>query len=146
MPGITYTIAVRDKAGAVTGVFTIDFHLSRLVELARELQFSMNGRVVITTADHSALAHPLRPVVRKAAAGPELVPVKDLGDPAMSAFIARGAGVTSFEIAGEPYELTHCARPLGLPGYLLGGDDLTQYQGHAAARAVLLTAACCANT
>ncbi len=103
VPGITYTIAVRDKAGAVTGVFTIDFHLSRLVELSRELQFSQNGRVVITTADNIALGHPLRPVVRKGAAGIELVPVKDLGDPAMSTVIAKGPGVTSFDLDGEPY-------------------------------------------
>lgn len=36
VPGITYTIAVR-AGGEVTGVFTIDFHLARLSELAREL-------------------------------------------------------------------------------------------------------------
>jgi hypothetical protein len=82
VPGVTYARALR-HAGEVTGVFTIDFDLARLSELARGLQFSPHGRVAVTTTDGMVLAHPSESVVRDKAGTLELVKVGELADPAL---------------------------------------------------------------
>src|SRR5690606_15733873 len=88
VPGITYALPLY-RDGALRGVFTIDFDLARLSELARELRFSPRGRVVVLTADDLALAHPEAPVVTSAAGAPALVPARELADPAVRALLAR---------------------------------------------------------
>jgi adenylate cyclase len=82
VPGVTYARALR-QAGEVTGVFTIDFDLARLSELARGLKFSPNGRVAVTTSDGVVLAHPTESVIRDNAGTLELVKITELADPAL---------------------------------------------------------------
>lgn len=101
VPGITYALPLYAN-GALRGVFTIDFDLARLSELARELRFSPNGRVVVLTADDIALAHPTAPVVTSAAGAPALVPARELDDPAVRALLAR-RGATELSIDGTPH-------------------------------------------
>jgi adenylate cyclase len=101
VPGITYALPLY-RGGALRGVFTIDFDLARLSELARELRFSPNGRVVVLTADDIVLAHPTAPVVTAAAGQPALVPARELADPQVRALLGR-RGATELEIGGTPH-------------------------------------------
>jgi adenylate cyclase len=101
VPGVTYALALR-KQGAVEGVFTIDFDLARLSELARSLQFSEHGRVAFTTTDGTLLAHPSEPVVREGASAPELVKVTEVADRPLAAATAS-SGASSLELGGETY-------------------------------------------
>ncbi|MDQ3370703.1 MAG: cache domain-containing protein, partial [Myxococcota bacterium] len=72
VPGITYALPHRaaGPGGELRGVFTIDFDLARLSDLARELRFSPGGRVVVLSGD-IVLAHPTAPIVRPARGGGE---------------------------------------------------------------------------
>jgi adenylate cyclase len=91
VPGITYALPLY-RGGALRGVFTIDFDLARLSDLARELRFSPHGRVVVLTADDIVLAHPTAPVVAAGPGGPALVPARELADPEVRALLGhRGA-------------------------------------------------------
>jgi adenylate cyclase len=102
VPGITYALPLM-AGGGLRGVFTIDFDLARLSELARELRFSEHGRVVVLTGDDIVLAHPTAPVVAAAAAGkPALVPARGLADPLVRTLLER-RGATELEIDGTPY-------------------------------------------
>jgi len=104
VPGITFAIADR-RAGSLVGVFTVDFSLARLTELARELQFSEHGRVVILAADNTVLAHPTAPVVTPAAkpgGEPTLVHADTLADRAVAMALA-GEGNGPFELDGTAY-------------------------------------------
>ena len=104
VPGITFAIADR-RAGSLVGVFTVDFSLARLTELARELQFSEHGRVVILAADNTVLAHPSAPVVVPAATPggePALVHANTLADRAVAMALA-GEGDGPFELDGTAY-------------------------------------------
>jgi adenylate cyclase len=83
VPGVTYAIAMR-QAGEVLGVFTIDFELARLSELARELKFSEHGRVVVTTTDDVVLGHPTASIVRESNGAKDLVKVAELKDEALA--------------------------------------------------------------
>jgi adenylate cyclase len=104
VPGITYALpVVRD--GELQGVYTIDFNLSRLSDLTRQLQFSANGRVVLVSDDGIVIAHPTATIVH---AG-EPIRVETLADPAVHALLAAGA--TRFSL-GEPY----IARTLPITG------------------------------
>jgi adenylate cyclase len=105
VPGITYARPHIAGSGALAGVFTIDFDLARLSELARELQFSPNGRVTVIAADRTVLAHPSAAVVRTAATGgaPELVNTDTLDDPAIRALGRAGRAAQRFELDGAPY-------------------------------------------
>jgi adenylate cyclase len=98
VPGITYALP-RLEGGALRGVFTIDFDLARLSELARELRFSPNGRVVVLTDDDIVLAHPTAPVVATAAGKPALVAARELADPAVRALLSH-RGATELAIGG----------------------------------------------
>ena len=81
IPGITYAVAQR-KDNEVAGVFTIDFDLAGLSELARKLQFSEHGRVAITDQAGIVLAHPTEPVVKTVGSQADLVTIGDVADPA----------------------------------------------------------------
>ncbi len=102
VPGVTYALALR-KQGAVVGVFTIDFDLGRLSELARSLQFSPHGRVAFTTTDGTLLAHPSEPVVRQRGDSPELVKTSDVADRPLGAAISAGAGERTIDVGGDTY-------------------------------------------
>jgi len=101
VPGITYALPLL-AGGALRGVFTIDFDLARLSQLARDLRFSPNGRVVVLTGDDIVLAHPTAPVVAVAAGKPALVPARELADPQVRALLAR-RGASQLSIDGRPH-------------------------------------------
>lgn len=106
VPGITYALAQR-RGADVLGVLTIDFDLARLSTLARELQFSENGRVVITATDGTVLAHPTEKIVRTVDGQAQLVKLADLGDTAV-----RGSGshlVCTVPIAGTGWQVSASA-------------------------------------
>lgn len=105
VPGITYALPRYDRGAVLRGVFTIDFDLARLSELARQLRFSPRGRVVVLTADDIVLAHPTAPVVTMPAGtggAPALVPARELADPAVRALLSR-RGATELDIDGVPH-------------------------------------------
>src|SRR5262249_38729959 len=114
VPGITYALANR-RGGQLAGVFTIDFSLARLTELARELQFSEHGKVVILADDTTVLAHPTAPIVAPASRpgdGPSLGRAAAIADPAVrSALASEGDG---FTLDGTPYFARSV--PIALPG------------------------------
>lgn len=101
VPGITYALPLY-RGGALRGVLTIDFDLARLSELARELRFSPNGRVVVLTGDDIVLAHPTAPVVTAAGGKPALVAARELADPEVRALLAR-RGEVEISIDGTPH-------------------------------------------
>jgi len=98
-PGVTYAIAVK-KGKDLTGVFTIDFHLTRLSQLAKELKFSMHGRVAIVGGDSQLLGHTTHPVVREGQLGPELVEIRHMNDPVAKEIYGTKREV---EVGGETY-------------------------------------------
>lgn len=116
VPGITYAVPVfADRE--LQGVFTIDFDLGRLSVLARALQFSPNGRVVIVSDEEIVLAHPTASIIARRE-GPsadqvELVPAKDVADRAMQAVLAAG-DATTVDVGGVPYLAR--SLPIALPG------------------------------
>ncbi|CAN5557039.1 adenylate/guanylate cyclase domain-containing protein [soil metagenome] len=98
VPGITFALPVL-RGGQLAGVLTIDFNLSRLSELTRQLQFSPNGRVVLVSDDGVMIAHPSAPIVANGAP----IRVDALADPAVHALRTAGPDTTRFELGGEPY-------------------------------------------
>ena len=118
VPGITYAVPFFADGG-LEGVFTIDFDLGRLSDLARTLQFSPNGRVVIVSDEQIVLAHPTVSIVAKIERGGmeddkvELVAAKDVADPAMQAVLAAN-DATQVDVGGTPYLAR--SLPIVLPG------------------------------
>lgn len=112
VPGITYALPFyADRE--LQGVFTIDFDLGRLSELARALQVSPNGRVVIVSDEDIVLAHPAVSLIAKIDDRAELVPAKDVADRALQAVLAA-KDATSVDVGGT----TYLARslPIHMPG------------------------------
>jgi adenylate cyclase len=102
VPGITYALPFLAD-NEVEGVFTIDFDLKRLSELARSLQFSPNGRVVIITdEDAIVLAHPTANIVATVDGKAELVAWDKVSDPALQAVLASSTG-TEVRVDGTTY-------------------------------------------
>ncbi|HLL25921.1 MAG TPA: cache domain-containing protein, partial [Kofleriaceae bacterium] len=87
VPGITYAVPMFDE-GQLEGVFTIDFDLGRLSELARTLQFSPNGRVVIVSDEEIVLAHPTVSLIANVDGRVDLVGTHDVPDRALAAVLA----------------------------------------------------------
>jgi len=98
VPGITYALPSLVH-GELAGVFTIDFHLARLSELTRELQFRDHGRVVLLADDGVVIAHPSAQIV----ANHEPIKVDALADPAVHALLAAGPSAQGFKLDGEAY-------------------------------------------
>ena len=112
VPGITYAVPFFAD-GALEGVFTIDFDLGRLSDLARSLQFSRNGRVVIISDEEIVLAHPTVSIIATVNDKVDLVPAKDVADKAMQRVLAAG-DATQLEVDGTPYLAR--SLPIVLPG------------------------------
>ncbi len=100
VPGITYALPDL-PAGQLAGVFTIDFDLAGLSEVARSLQFSPHGRVVIVSDAGIVIAHPTAPVVAHHGDRVELVDGKAIGDPVVRALLASDA--TELDVDGTTY-------------------------------------------
>src|SRR5262245_49299290 len=66
-PGLTCAMPLLDAAGAVRGVFTVDFSLARLAEFLDEVEVSPHGRVLIAARDG-------RPLVEQRRRGTQGVP------------------------------------------------------------------------
>lgn len=112
VPGITYALPFYADGG-LEGVFTIDFDLGRLSDLARALQFSPNGRVVIVSDDDIVLAHPTVSIIATIDGKVELVKANDVADRAMQAVLAAPSA-TELEVDGTPYLAR--SLPINLPG------------------------------
>ena len=57
VPGISCAIAVYAPTGELRGVFSVDYDLNRLSDLARRLAVSPNSHLMIFTADRILVAH-----------------------------------------------------------------------------------------
>ena len=99
VPGITYAVPQLDATG-LRGVYTVDFDLGRLSELARALHPSEHGVVAIVADDGTMLAHP---TAKLATADGKLVLAKDVADPALRALVAAGRATRELAVAGTPY-------------------------------------------
>jgi adenylate cyclase len=109
VPGITYALPFFD-GDQLEGVFTIDFDLQRLSDLARSLQFSSHGRVVIVSDEDIVIAHPTANLVAAVDGKAELVAAKDVADPALHATLNGNDA----EVDGTAYLAS--SLPIQLPG------------------------------
>jgi serine phosphatase RsbU (regulator of sigma subunit) len=102
VPGVTCANPLFDPAGNLRGVFTVDFDLGTLSQFVGGLSVSPNSRLFILTPDGTVLAHPAQRQAAEAAAAAvarsaggglrgrgELLKIKDLGDPLVTAFDAQ---------------------------------------------------------
>ncbi len=99
VPGITYAVPAIDASG-LRGVYTVDFDLGRLSELARSLHPSAHGAVAIVADDGAMLAHPIAPL---ATADGKLAMAKDVADPALRALAAAPRTTRALDVDGTPY-------------------------------------------
>jgi adenylate cyclase len=112
VPGITYALPYYADGG-LEGVFTIDFGLGRLSDLARSLQFSPHGRVVVVSDEQIVLGHPTVSLIAKIDDKVELVPAKDVADRPMQTVLAAG-DATQVDVDGIAYLAR--SLPIALPG------------------------------
>jgi adenylate cyclase len=112
VPGITYAMPYFAD-NALEGVFTIDFDLGRLSDLARSLQFSPHGRVVIVSDEQIVLAHPTVSTIAKIDDKALLIAAKDVPDKPLQQILAAG-NVSELEVGGTDYLAR--SLPIALPG------------------------------
>jgi sigma-B regulation protein RsbU (phosphoserine phosphatase) len=127
VPGISCATPVRDRAGALRGVLSVDFDLNALSEFVSQLEITENSRVFLFTQDHVLLAFPGRQVASQSggkAAG-ELLSLADIDDDVAQAYAAaldekelkaaRGSEFTrcDFRHAGRDYFASATAFPVG---------------------------------
>jgi sigma-B regulation protein RsbU (phosphoserine phosphatase) len=138
VPGISCAAPVKDAAGNLRGVLSVDFDLNALSEFVSGLSVSEHSRVFLFTADEVLLAHP----DRRGSGAPgshgagKLLTLADAGDPLVDAYRvnlppeylrpADGEGFRFFEFphGGTDY--------LGSTTAFRIGDDLVWVVGVAA--------------
>ncbi len=83
VPGISCAIAVYAPTGELRGVFSVDYDLNRLSDLARQLAVSPNSHLMIFTADRILVAHSAIRVTDGSArrADGKLLTLDDTADP-----------------------------------------------------------------
>jgi adenylate cyclase len=112
VPGITYAVPYFAD-NALEGVFTIDFDLGRLSDLARSLQFSSHGRVVVVSDEQIVLAHPTVSIIAKVDDRVLLISAKDVPDKPLQKILAAG-DVSELEVGDTDYLAR--SLPIALPG------------------------------
>jgi serine phosphatase RsbU (regulator of sigma subunit) len=90
VPGISCAAPVKDAAGKLRGVLSVDFDLNALSEFVSALSVSEHSRVFLFTADEVLLAFPDRHVANPGARGEgKLLTLADAGDPLVDAYRAN---------------------------------------------------------
>ncbi|WP_439576892.1 adenylate/guanylate cyclase domain-containing protein [Elioraea sp.] len=120
VPGLTVSLAFRDRRGTVRGVFGVDVRLDTLSALLAQLDIGEGGRAMIIDGAGRLVAYPeLERAVRQA--DDTLLPVRvdELGDPvltrAFDAFRIEGPGRRRIEVDGAAH-LTIAAPLPGVTG------------------------------
>ncbi|HTK92313.1 MAG TPA: adenylate/guanylate cyclase domain-containing protein [Verrucomicrobiae bacterium] len=108
-PGLTCAMPLLDAAGAVQGVFTVDFSLARLAEFLDEVEVSPRGRILIAARD----GHPLVEQRRRGAQGAPAIPAAALAQVPLERDTRSSV---EFQHNGERY----LARAVPLPAGGLG--------------------------
>jgi serine phosphatase RsbU (regulator of sigma subunit) len=88
VPGISCVIPVKNSAGRLRGVFSVEFDLNALSEFVGGLSISEHSRVFLFTPDETLLAHPNQQDLQgKGVKGKgALLTLADTGDPLVDAF------------------------------------------------------------
>ena len=83
VPGISCAIAVYSPTGELRGIFSVDYDLNRLSELARRLSITPNSHFMIFTTERVLVAHSAMPVIsgRDRRADGKLLTLGDVEDP-----------------------------------------------------------------
>jgi class 3 adenylate cyclase len=113
-PGLTCAAPVIDEAGAVRGVFTVDFSLHRLAEFLDGVEVSPRGRVLLATHDGV-------PLVEQRRRGDEQrvsIPGADQVAIFKRHVAMDGESAFQFEHGGERYLARAVPLPAGGPGWL----------------------------
>jgi serine phosphatase RsbU (regulator of sigma subunit) len=112
VPGIACVIPVKNSAGGLRGVFSVEFDLNTLSEFVGQLSLSEHSRVFLFMPDETLLAHPSqRNLQGRGAKGKgKLLTLADTGDPLVDAFrqhmvprYLRGGGNDDFHF----FEFNH---------------------------------------
>lgn len=101
VPGISCAAPVRDGAGALRGVLSVDFDLNALSEFVSEVSVSPHSRVLLFTDNGSLLAQPDRRVLGAVGAreAGTILTLADAGDPLIDAY---RAGLRPEHLVPEP--------------------------------------------
>ncbi len=88
VPGISCVIPLKNSAGAMRGVFSVEFDLNALSEFVSELSISEHSQVFLFTPDQTLLAHAnLRNLAGKGINGHgAMLTLADTGDPLVDTF------------------------------------------------------------
>ncbi|MBX3250786.1 MAG: hypothetical protein KF901_26640 [Myxococcales bacterium] len=106
--GITCAAPQRDEAGALVGVYTVDFDLGALSRFVSEMRLSPRGEVFVLTEDGELLAHPaLDTVVATPGEEGRLTRVEDVDDARFVAFREAAAGRTPALDTLERFDFAH---------------------------------------
>jgi hypothetical protein len=127
VPGISCAALVRDRAGRLRGVVSVDFDLNALSDFVAGLSVSEHSRVFLFTVDGTLLAHPHQPGMTAAGQGEagKLLTLADTNDPLVDAFrqnlrpeyVRPGTGdafhFLAFRQEGTDYLASASAFPIG---------------------------------
>jgi phosphoserine phosphatase RsbU/P len=88
VPGISCVIPVKNSAGKMRGVFSVEFDLNALSEFVSTFSISEHSRVFLFTPDQTLIAHPNeRNLAGKGVKGSgAMLTLADTGDPLVDAF------------------------------------------------------------
>ena len=88
VPGISCVVPVKDSAGKLRGVFSVEFDLNALSEFVGKLSISDHSQLFLFTPEQTLLAHPNQKNLQgNGARGKgELLTLADTGDPLVAAF------------------------------------------------------------
>ncbi len=127
VPGISCVVPVKNSAGKMRGVFSVDFDLNALSEFVSTLSISEHSRVFLFMPDQTLIAHPnQRNLAGKGVKGTgAMLTLADTGDPLVDAFrqhlqpdFVKGAGSDAFHFFefssnGENYMASTTVFPIG---------------------------------
>lgn len=90
VPGISCSVPVKDPAGKIRGVLSVDFDLNSLSDFVADLSVSAHSQVFLFTSDEVLLAHPDRRLSagRDSRGAGRLLTLADAGDALVDAYRA----------------------------------------------------------
>jgi sigma-B regulation protein RsbU (phosphoserine phosphatase) len=103
IPGISCSAALRGRSGELRGVFSVDYDLNRLSDLARQAALNEHAEVMVFTAQRVLIAHSsvrVAPVNNQRGSG-ELLSLADVADPITRAFEGQLRAIDLGDLSAE---------------------------------------------